>query len=150
MKPQWISRCLMFNLYKKIENIWFKINEKIRFVLVGGFNTVIAYLAFIFIYHIIGINYNAALITQYLITVNISFLTMRYYVFQSHGDLGKEFLKTWLVYIQMFFVNAAILNFLVIVLMLGPILSQGLYLCISTILTYILHRNFSFRKSKQK
>ena len=140
----------MFNLYKKIENIWFKIDEKIRFVLVGGFNTVISYFVFIFIYRLIGINYNAALITQYLITVNISFLTMRYYVFQSHGNLGKEFLKTWLVYIQMFFVNAAILNFLVIVMMLGPILSQGLYLCISTILTYILHRNFSFRKSKQK
>lgn len=138
----------MFELYRKIENLWFSINEKLRFLLVGGFNTVTAYLFFIFLYKTLELYYNVALIAQYIITVNLSIFTMRYYVFHSHGNLSKEYLKSWLVYIQMFFINAAVLNFFVIVMQLNPILSQGLYLCISTILTYLLHRHFSFRKKK--
>ena len=36
----------LWGIYKKVENIWFKLNQKIRFLLVGGFNTVFAYVVF--------------------------------------------------------------------------------------------------------
>lgn len=138
----------MIELYKKIEKIWFRLNQKIRFLLVGGFNTVFAYLVFVGLYHVVELNYNLALITQYFITVNISFLTMRYYVFQSHGDIKSEYFKSWTVYIGMYFFNAFALNFFVIFLKLGPIIGQAMYLVISTVVTYILHKYFSFREKK--
>ncbi len=138
----------MFCLYKKIENIWFMINQKIRFLLVGGFNTVLAYAVFAVLYQLMGLDYNISLITQYFITVNVSFLTMRYYVFQSHGNLKKEYVKALSVYVGMYFFNAFALNFFVVILALNPLLGQALYLIISTILTFLLHKYFSFRQSK--
>lgn len=138
----------MIELYKKIEQIWFKINQKIRFLLVGGFNTVFAYGVFVGLYQLAGLNYNLALITQYFITVNISIFTMRYYVFQSHGNLKAEYVKAGSVYVGMYFFNAFALNFFVIVLNLGPVIGQALYLVVSTIITYILHKYFSFRNKK--
>lgn len=138
----------MIELYKKIEQIWFKINQKIRFLLVGGFNTVFAYGVFVGLYQLAGLNYNLALITQYFITVNVSIFTMRYYVFQSHGNLKAEYVKAGSVYVGMYFFNAFALNFFVIVLSLGPVIGQALYLVVSTIITYILHKYFSFRNKK--
>lgn len=137
----------MIELYKKIERIWFKLNQKIRFLLVGGFNTVFAYAVFVGLYQLAGLNYNLALILQYFITVNVSILTMRYYVFQSKGNLKAEYAKACTVYVGMYFFNAFALNFFVIVLNLGPVIGQAMYLVISTIITYILHKYFSFKKS---
>ncbi len=136
----------LFELYKKIEDIWFKIPEKIRFLLVGGFNTVVSYLIFAFLYKVVGLHYNVALPVQYMITVNMSILTMRYYVFRSKGDFLKEFTKAWSVYIFMFFFNAAMLNLFVQIMGLPPLLAQALYLTISTVVTFILHKYLSFRK----
>lgn len=138
----------MIEYYKKIEHIWFKLNQKIRFLLVGGFNTVLAYSVFVGLYQLAGLNYNLALITQYFITVNVSFFTMRYYVFQSNGVLKTEYFKAWMVYIGMYFFNAFALNFFVLVLSLGPVIGQAMYLVISTIVTYILHKYFSFREKR--
>ena len=101
----------MIELYKKIEQIWFKINQKIRFLLVGGFNTVFAYGVFVGLYQLAGLNYNLALITQYFITVNVSIFTMRYYVFQSSGNIAAEYAKAGSVYVGMYFFNAFALNF---------------------------------------
>ncbi len=138
----------MIELYKKIERIWFKLNQKIRFLLVGGFNTVFAYGVFVALYELAGLHYNLALITQYFLTVNVSIFTMRYYVFQSHGNLKAEYAKAGTVYVGMYFFNAFALNFFVIVLNFGPVLGQAMYLIISTIVTYILHKYFSFREKK--
>lgn len=139
----------MIELYKKIEKIWFKFNQKIRFLLVGGFNTVFSYLVFAGLYEMIGLHYNLALIIQYFITVNVSFVTMRYYVFQSNGVFKAEYIKAIGVYVLMFFFNAFALNFFVVVLGFYPLLGQALYLILSTIITYILHKNFSFKKKEK-
>jgi putative flippase GtrA len=88
----------LIKLYFWVENIWFRFPEKIRFLLVGGFNTVLAYSllnALDWLFGRINEAYalgaspevvaNIALIIQYIITINISVVTMRYYVFHSTG-----------------------------------------------------------------
>ena len=141
----------LWGIYKKIESWWFKLNQKVRFVLVGGFNTVFAYMVFALLFALIGMPYLWALIVQYFITINVSVLTMRYYVFKSEGDFWSEFCKAWSVYIFMFVFNSLALSFLVEICRLNELVAQALYLVVSTILTYILHKYFSFmRKIKQK
>lgn len=138
-------------LYQKTETIWFKISQKIRFILVGGFNTVLAYAVYAFLLDLVGLPYLLALTTQYIITVNISIFTMRHYVFQSHGRLMAEFTKAWLVYLGMFCFNSVFLSFLVEICHLNELGAQAVYLVVSTILTYLLHKYFSFyKKIKQK
>lgn len=137
--------------YKAIENIWFRLNQKIRFLLVGGFNTVFAYGVFAFLFAFVGLNYLPALIVQYFITVNVSIFTMRYYVFRSRGDVWSEYCKAWGVYIGMFLFNSIVLTFLVEVCKVYELWAQAAYLVVSTVLTYLLHKYFSFyKKIKEK
>ena len=154
---------LFCKLYLWAENIWFKLPQKLRFLLVGGFNTVFAYSILALILWIFeNINNstklgfasvlvaNAALFVQYVITINVSFLTMRYYVFQSHGDWKKEFVKAWSVYLFLYLINSPILSFLMVIVGLSPLVAQALYLTFSTIATFILHKYYSFRQRTQK
>lgn len=62
----------MIKLYRQIENRWFGLSQKIRFLLVGGFNTFLAYLLFVLFVAILQIPYRLSLIIQYVLTVNIS------------------------------------------------------------------------------
>ena len=139
-----------WGLYKKIENWWFSFNQKIRFLLVGGFNTVFAYGVFALLLFI-GVPYLPALVIQYIITVNVSVLTMRYYVFRSEGDFLTEYFKACSVYVVMFVFNSVFLSFLVEICKMSELWGQALYLTVSTVLTYLFHKNFSFRrKIKEK
>ena len=150
---------LIIKLYKWAENIWFPLPEKLRYLLVGGFNTVFAYsllnlLDWCFgkVNVAAGWNFspeviaNAALIVQYLLTINISVFTMRYYVFLSHGNWKKEFAKAWSVYVFIYLINAPILTLLMVVFGLKTWAAQAIYLIFSTIITFILHKYYSFRK----
>lgn len=152
----------IWRLYLWAENLWFTFPEKLRFLLVGGFNTVLAYgvlNALDWCFGKINMAYNfgfanevvanAALLIQYIITINISVATMRYYVFRSHGDWRKEFAKAWSVYVFLYLINAPILTFLMIVFKLETWAAQGIYLIFSTICTFLLHKYFSFRKQKK-
>lgn len=135
----------IFDLYKIVEDFWFeKIPQKIRYLLVGGFNTVFAYGFFLLL--LMMLPYNVALIAQYVVTVNVSVFTMRYYVFQSRGNVKAEYLKAVSVYVGIFFFNAAALNFLVLYCRLVPAVAQAVYLTVSTVLTFLLHKYYSFRK----
>lgn len=133
----------LWGMYKKIENWWFSLNQKIRFLLVGGFNTVFAYGVFALLFAI-GLPYLIALIVQYFITINVSILTMRYYVFKSEGDFWNEYCKAWSVYVFMFLFNSIALSFLVEICHIQELYAQAIYLTVSTILTYLLHKYFSF------
>ncbi len=135
----------MINFYKKIEKLWFSIHQKIRFLLVGGFNTLLAYALFVFFIDVCKWHYSFVLIVQYIITINISIFTMRYYVFQSHGDLKREYTKAWSVYLFLFLLNYAYLFVSVSCLELPPIITQALYIIVSTILTFVLHKKYSFQ-----
>ena len=146
----------MKKLYLWAEKIWFRFPQKLRFLLVGGFNTVFAYLVLNLLNILFGLLLkdafspvviaNLALIIQYILTINVSFITMRYYVFQSHGNWRKEWLKAWSVYIFLYLINAPILTFMMAVLGWSTWLAQGVYLIFSTIITFLLHKYYSFRK----
>jgi putative flippase GtrA len=151
----------IWKLYLWAENLWFSFPEKLRFLLVGGFNTVFAWSVLAGLDWSLnklntatGWNFptiwvaNAALIVQYLITINFSFITMRYYVFRSHGNILKEWAKAWSVYISIYLINAPSMSFLMWAFDLQAWQAQGIYLIFSTIITFILHKYYSFKQSK--
>lgn len=138
-------------LYRFLEKHWFKLNQKIRFLLVGGFNTVLAYSLFALLFAVAGLPYLWALVLQNIITINISIFTMRYYVFESRGNFLKEYCKSWGVYLWMFLFNSIALTFLVEVCHIYELWAQAIYLTVATIMTYLLHKYFSFyKKIKEK
>jgi len=150
-----IFMLMVKKIYFYIEKIWFKLPQKLRFLLVGGFNTVVSYILLnvlnILFSHILPntnkvIVTNLALVLQYAITINMSFITMRYYVFQAHGNFYKEWIKAFSVYIFMYLINAPILSFFISILNWEVWFAQGIYIIFATILIFILHKYYSFRK----
>ena len=135
----------MIKLYRKIENRWFGLPQKIRFLLVGGFNTFLAYLLFVLFVAILQIPYRLSLIIQYVLTVNISIFSMRYYVFRSGGNLKDEYFRAWGVYLLMLGFNYAALFLLIDAAGINAVISQGIYIVVSTIVIVLLHKNYSFR-----
>ena len=143
------KRAGMIKLYFLLEKIWFNhIGQKIRFLLVGGFNTVVAYLIFTALYFLTGHRYLISVIIQCTISINISIITMRYYVFRSHGRFLKEYCKAAGFYAYMLFFNMAWLFIFIETLHIHALISQALYLCVSTVLTFLCHKYFSFRQPK--
>lgn len=137
----------MIKLYLAIERFWFaKIPETVRFVLVGGFNSVASYLIFLGFYFLFNEYYSAALIAQYIVTINLSILTMRYYVFRSRGSIGKEYAKAWPVYIFMLGANYPFLYAFDKVFGISAPIAQPIFIVTSAIGTYLLLKYFSFRK----
>ncbi len=153
---------MIVKLYKKLETIWFRINQKIRFILVGGFNTAVSFLIYYaFLYFTSG-KEQISLLLMNLININISIATMRYYVFQGTGPILKEYTKAFSSYIVLYFINMGLLATFVrlihiqetlspnSVLLSIPNLNKALaQLCcviIITIMTFFIHKYFSFRK----
>ena len=138
----------MIRLYRKIEEFWFsKIPQKIRFLLVGGFNTAAAYAIFAACFVLSGERYLMSLIIQYALSINISILTMRYYAFRSKGPFLSEYAKAAGVYVYLLLFNMLWLHIFIDTLEMNAFVSQALYLIISTLMTYVMHKYFSFRKN---
>jgi len=139
----------VLNLYFSIESLWFKVvPEKMRFVLVGGFNSVLSYFVFLGLYFLLNEHYGAAMVLQYVITVNWSIITMRYYVFRAKGNIGKEYAKAVPVYIFMILANYPWLYFFDKVLGVSAPISQPIFIVTSALATYLLLKYFSFRKER--
>ena len=133
--PQW---------YKKIEDIWFKLPQKLRFLLVGGFNTLFCYGLFVLMVALNGISYKAALVVVYIISTNVSIFTQRYYVFHSFGNFKTEYIKAWGVYISVMLINYVAMYLMVDVWAINESIAQAIYTILITIFTYVAHRYFSF------
>lgn len=154
----------MIKAYKYLENIWFRINQKIRFLLVGGFNTTTSFVLYYLFLYITQGREQISLLLMNIININISIVTMRYYVFQSHGDFKQEYLKAFSSYIVLYFINTGLLAFFVSVIRVQENLSpqnilqevpnldkavaQLCCIVIITVLTFFVHKYFSFRQKK--
>lgn len=154
----------MIKAYKYLENIWFRINQKIRFLLVGGFNTTTSFILYYLFLYITQGREQISLLLMNIININISIVTMRYYVFQSHGDFKQEYLKAFSSYIVLYFINTGLLAFFVSVIRVQENLSpqnilqevpnldkavaQLCCIVIITVLTFFVHKYFSFRQKK--
>ena len=155
---------LVVKAYKYLENIWFRQNEKLRFLLVGGFNTAVSFLIYCAFLYITSGKEQVSLFLMNLININISIATMRYYVFRGQGPFLQEYTKAFSSYIVLYFINVALLAFFVHSIHVAETLPQGSLLleipnlnktiaqicsvCIITCLTFFIHKYFSFRKQK--
>lgn len=153
-------------LYFKLENIWFSLlPEKIRFLLVGGFNTTTSFLLYYLFLYITEGREQLSLLLMNVININISVVTMRYYVFRSRNRFWPEYQKAFGSYIVLYFFNIGLLHFFVSIIRIKENISPDSFLydvpnlnkavaqicciCITTIITFFVHKYFSFRKKKK-
>jgi putative flippase GtrA len=119
----------------------------VRYILVGVFNTLVGYFAGVLIYKafigwlsILSIGF-----ISNIISITVSFLTMKIIVFQKPGNWLKEYFKCYLIYGSMALVGISFLWVFLTVFHLNIWISQGLILALTGIISYVAHTKFTFR-----
>lgn len=123
-------------------------SEKLRFLLIGGYNTVFGYLSFALAYWWLGARWHYVFIAigTHFIAVTHSFLTQRYWVFRSRGPWLTEFLRFHVAYLAMLPVGIGLLAFFFDFVGLPMLLAQACALVVSVCLSYLSSSRFTFRR----
>ncbi|MCL1801815.1 MAG: GtrA family protein [Promicromonosporaceae bacterium] len=126
-------------------------DQRIRFLLVGGFNTVLGYSLFALFDFLIGdslgeFGYMLALVLSYALAMTVAFFLHRKFVFRVKGKLLLDFGRFVLTNMVGFGLNAVILPLMVTITGLIPLIAQAITAFIVAIASYLLHKHFSFRR----
>ena len=126
-------------------------DQRIRFLIVGGFNTVIGLGWFAFFDFVIGdtwgqFGYMVSLILSCVFAIFCAYIMHRHLVFRVFGSFWIDLLRFSLVYVVSFAINVALLPVFVELIGVRPLPAQAITLGFVAVLSYFAHRNFSFRR----
>lgn len=122
-----------------------------RYLLVGGFNTLVGYGLGVGLYlaladrlHILVIGLIAN-----VLAISFSFTSYKYLVFRSPGHWLAEYLRSYLVYGGSAVVGIMLLWLLVDGLRLPIWLAQGVAMSMTIVASYLGHDRFTFRRPQR-
>src|SRR5690348_7418039 len=120
--------------------------QETRFVLVGIANTIIGYLLFIFVVTAAEKRVGATLclVISYCIALPISFSMQRIFVFRVSGGLLSQFVRFCIANSSIFLANLAFLPVAIALTKGDPIITQGIFVVVSAIVSFFAHKHFSF------
>ena len=124
-----------------------------RFLIFGGINTVIGYGLFALFELFLGkyIGYLGSLYVSYALATILAFYLHRRFTFRAStsGKVVVDFLRFQSVYLVSLLVNTAALPLLVEWFGLKPLVAQAVIVVITTAISYVGHKWFSFRRKAQ-
>lgn len=126
--------------------------QQSRFLLIGGWNTVVGYAVFVAVHYAAHtwLSTTWILVISYLIAVPHSYFTQRVFVFRAARDRRKQFWKFFLSNSVVFATNLLFLPIFIRETSMQPIYAQAIFVALSTVATYVLHKNFSFADRHMK
>ena len=132
---------------KNLFTLWFKIDDKIRFLVRGALNAAISYVIFAAAFFLIGeSHYQICVAFQWAISSIFSYLNQKFFVFCTKGNYLNEYFKccsTWLV---SYFVNVIILELLMKFVFKNAYIAQFISIFLVSVITYILFKYFAFKQ----
>ncbi len=131
--------------------------QSLRYLVVGGVNTVVGYASFAALYALLAGKVPAAYIFANLlanvVAITVAFFGYKYFVFRTRGDGWREYFRTYVVYGTSMLVGLALLPLMVQVLSpmmkrvdLVPYIAQALTMLLVVGGSFFGHRNYSFRR----
>lgn len=124
-------------------------DERARFLIVGGINTVVGYGLFVLIQWLFGavISYIGSVLIAHLLASMLAFTLYRRWVFRAGGTMVVDFLRFQVVYLIPLAANLLALPILVAVVGLNVYAAQALIVVVSTVVSFLGHKYFSFRRA---
>jgi putative flippase GtrA len=124
-------------------------NQKIRYFLAGLFNTLAGYCIGVWFYSLFHYYLNTfyILVLANIVSISISFLTYKVFVFKTKSNWVPEYLRCYLVYGHIVLIGMFIIWVMVDFLRMPFWISQALALMITVFFSYIAHGRFTFRKN---
>ena len=126
--------------------------KKLRFLIVGGVNTLVGLLVYPLLYLFLeplGWGYIQVLLLAQVICITFSFICNKYFVFKTKGNIHKEYAKFFLFYGLYLALNLLCLPLLVEKVGISPIISQTLFSVAIIVSSYFWHNFFTFKQVKE-
>jgi putative flippase GtrA len=123
-------------------------NEKIRYLLVGCFNTLAGYSIGVGIYAALKNNFDIVLIglIANFFSISVSFLTYKIIVFKTKGMWLSEYMKSFMIYGGIALVGIFFLWLFVAQIKISIWIAQALVIGVTVIFSYKGHSRFTFRR----
>ena len=130
-------------------------DQRLAFLLVGGFNTAFGFLAFVGFDRVYAglpsqlgevVHSPVTLACAHLVSVIVAFVLYRTLVFRVTGQVWRDLVRFESVYLVSLGVNWVLLNLLTVVLGLPAILAQALVVSVIAVVSFFGHKHFSFRR----
>jgi len=131
-------------------------DQRVAFLIVGGINSVVGFAAFFVFLMLVGRlwgppwGYLATLLCAHVVSVLIAFVLYRFAVFRVRGHVLADLWRFETVYLGALAVNFMLLPLLVEVAHLPVLLAQGLIMFLTAIISWLGHKNYSFRRGAAK
>ena len=121
--------------------------EPVLYLVVGSWNTLFGYVAFVVLYHQVGGQVGDAVVimASYALAILNAYVGYRYVAFRSYGSVLREFPRFSAVYLLTMIVNLVFFPMALRVLPISPYAVQALFTIGVVITSYLGHRHFSFR-----
>ena len=132
---------------------WFSLDRKIRFLFVGAWNSAVSYLLFALLFFLFNNSHQQiALLLSFIISSLQSYIMQKYFVFQTVGNVKKEYTRCLLVWGLGYLLNVFLLEFLTGWVFVGlgvfnTYISQFVAMFIVAVASYILLKLFAFKRS---
>lgn len=125
-------------------------DRRVAFLIVGVINTVVGFAWFALFELTIGRvwGYMATLLFAHVASVLCAFVLYRRFVFRVRGHVWIDLARFESIYLVSLGINALLLPLLVELAGLQPIVAQALIVFVTTIVSYVGHSRFSFRRKK--
>lgn len=123
-------------------------DQRVRFLVAGGFNTAFGFACFVFYQHTVGGHwgYMWTLLLTHCTSVLFAFATHRSFVFRVSGKLLLDLWRFESVYLTALGINAVLLPAVVELGGLPVLVAQALITALNVTLTWLGHSRFSFRR----
>jgi putative flippase GtrA len=121
-------------------------DQRIRFLIVGGYNTAFGYLSFALAYWLFGeyVHYVILATATHFLAVTNSFLTQRHLVFRSYGSWKQEFVRFQIAYLAMLPVGIGLLAIFFDLLGLPMLVAQAGAMLTVVFVSYFVSSRYTF------
>jgi len=122
--------------------------DAVRFVMVGVWNLLFSTVCFAVLLRYVfrGSHYMAVLVLATILGVTNSFICHRWITFRSKTPILRAYFRFYVVYGLQIGLTFVLMPVCVELLKVDPVLSQVSLAVLTTVLTYIGHQQYSFRK----
>lgn len=123
-------------------------NRKLRFLVVGAWNTAFGYALFLALYWLVGdrLHYIAIGLVSHLAAVTQSFATQRLMVFSAAAGWLPQYLRFHVASLASLGINLGLMTLLIEAFGVHVLAAQAVATAVTVIATYLLHKHYSFRE----
>ncbi len=122
-------------------------SKPIRFVIVGAWNTIFAYISLAFFYYLLSDKMHYLVIMAFTSVLNITnaYICHKFFVFKTKGNYIKEYLRYYVIYSVPMAIGFISFPFCIEILKMNFYVTQAILTLITLIISWFGHKNVSFR-----